>query len=104
MSKRGKSYLDAREKVDRDHEYTPTEAVRIVKEFETAKFDETVEVHIRTGLNVRHADQQLRGTISKDQVRQIAEKKLPDLNAHDVDQAAKIIEGTARSMGVEVVA
>ena len=44
------------------------------------------------------------GTISMDQVRQIAEKKLPDLNAHDVDQAAKIIEGTARSMGVEVVA
>ena len=44
------------------------------------------------------------GTISKDQVRQIAEKKLADLNAHDVDQASKIIEGTARSMGVEVVA
>ena len=44
------------------------------------------------------------GTISRDQVRQIAEKKLSDLNAHDVDQAAKIIEGTARSMGVEVVA
>ena len=44
------------------------------------------------------------GTISRDQVRQIAEKKLPDLNANDVDQAAKIIEGTARSMGVEVVA
>ena len=44
------------------------------------------------------------GTISKDQVRAIAEKKLPDLNANDVNQAAKIIEGTARSMGVEVVA
>ena len=44
------------------------------------------------------------GTITQDQVRQIAEKKLGDLNAHDVDQAAKIIEGTARSMGVEVVA
>jgi large subunit ribosomal protein L11 len=42
------------------------------------------------------------GTISQEQVRQIAERKLPDLNAHDVDQAAKIIEGTARSMGVEV--
>ena len=42
------------------------------------------------------------GRLSRDQVRQIAEKKLPDLNAHDVDQAAKIIEGTARSMGVEV--
>jgi large subunit ribosomal protein L11 len=44
------------------------------------------------------------GTITQDQVRQIAEKKLADLNAHDVDQAAKIIAGTARSMGVEVVA
>ena len=44
------------------------------------------------------------GRISRGQVRQIAEQKLPDLNAHDVDQAAKIIEGTARSMGVDVVA
>jgi large subunit ribosomal protein L11 len=44
------------------------------------------------------------GTISRDQVRAIAEKKLGDLNAHTIDQAAKIIEGTARSMGVEVVA
>jgi large subunit ribosomal protein L11 len=44
------------------------------------------------------------GTITDAQVRQIAEKKLADLNAHDVDQAAKIIAGTARSMGVEVVA
>ncbi len=43
------------------------------------------------------------GTLSQDQLRGIAEKKLPDLNAHDVDQAAKIIAGTARSMGVEVV-
>jgi len=44
------------------------------------------------------------GTITNEQVRAIAEKKLNDLNAHDVDQAAKIIAGTARSMGVEVVA
>ncbi len=43
------------------------------------------------------------GQISQAQVRQIAEQKLQDLNAHDVDQAAKIIAGTARSMGVEVV-
>jgi large subunit ribosomal protein L11 len=42
------------------------------------------------------------GTISRDQVRQIAETKLPDLNAHDIDHAMKIIEGTARSMGVDV--
>ena len=44
------------------------------------------------------------GTITGDQVRAIAEKKLPDLNAHTIEQAAKIIAGTARSMGVEVVA
>ena len=43
------------------------------------------------------------GQITQDQLRDIAEKKLQDLNAHDVDQAAKIIAGTARSMGVEVV-
>jgi large subunit ribosomal protein L11 len=42
------------------------------------------------------------GKISKAQIRAIAEQKMPDLNAHDVDQAAKIIEGTARSMGVDV--
>jgi len=42
------------------------------------------------------------GRITRDQLRSIAEKKLPDLNAHDVDQAMKIIAGTARSMGVEV--
>ncbi len=42
------------------------------------------------------------GSITPAQVRQIAERKMPDLNAHDVEQAAKIIEGTARSMGVEV--
>jgi large subunit ribosomal protein L11 len=42
------------------------------------------------------------GTLSRDQVRQIAERKMPDLNAHTVEQAEKIIEGTARSMGVEV--
>ncbi|MDP9227614.1 MAG: 50S ribosomal protein L11, partial [Actinomycetota bacterium] len=41
-------------------------------------------------------------TITRDQARQIAEKKMPDLNANDLDQATKIIEGTARSMGVEV--
>ncbi len=44
------------------------------------------------------------GSITRDQIREIATKKLPDLNAHDVDQASKIIEGTARSMGVEVAA
>jgi large subunit ribosomal protein L1 len=64
MPKHGKRYRANYEKVDRERAYPPAEAVGVVKEFETSKFDETVEVHIRTGLNVRHADQQLRGTIS----------------------------------------
>jgi large subunit ribosomal protein L1 len=62
--KHGKRYRANLEKVDREHQYSPAEAVAILKDFEPAKYDETVEVHIRTGLNVRHADQQLRGTIS----------------------------------------
>jgi len=62
--KHGKRYRANLDKVDREHQYAPAEAVRIIKDFEPVKFDETVEVHIRTGLNVRHADQQLRGTIS----------------------------------------
>src|ERR687890_1286366 len=64
MSAHGRTYGEAKAKVDRTREYTPHEAVRLVKEVKRAKFDETVEVHIRTGLNVRHADEQLRGTIA----------------------------------------
>jgi large subunit ribosomal protein L1 len=64
MPKHGKRYRDNLEQVDREHQYTPAEAVGLIKGFKTAKFDETVEVHIRTGLNVRHAEEQLRGTIS----------------------------------------
>ena len=60
----GKNYIAAREKVDREREYEPVDAVQLVKELRRAKFDESVEVHIRTGLNVRHADEQLRGTIA----------------------------------------
>ena len=60
----GKNFIEARSKVDREHEYGPAEALRLVKEVKRAKFDESVEVHIRTGLNVRHADEQLRGTIA----------------------------------------
>jgi large subunit ribosomal protein L1 len=62
--KHGKRYRANLEKVDRESTYSPIEAVRIIKDFDTPKFDETVEVHIRTGLNVRHAEQQLRGTIA----------------------------------------
>src|SRR5438270_11768274 len=64
MSRRGKTYQEARQKLDREHEYTPREAISLVKELKRAKFNESVEVHVRTGLNVRHADEQLRGTVA----------------------------------------
>jgi large subunit ribosomal protein L1 len=61
--KRGKNYRNARARVDREHLYSPVDAVRMLKSFDGRKFDETVEAHFRLGLNVRHADQQLRGTL-----------------------------------------
>jgi large subunit ribosomal protein L1 len=64
MAKHGRSYADVKQRVDREHEYAPAEAIRLVKDLKRAKFDESVEVHVRTGLNVRHADEQLRGTIA----------------------------------------
>jgi large subunit ribosomal protein L1 len=64
MSKHGKHYSEVLAKVDRDHEYQPAEAIALVRSLTGAKFDESIEVHVRTGLNVRHADEQLRGTIA----------------------------------------
>jgi len=63
MATHGKRYKEARGQIDRERLYSPAEAIRILKELPQAKFDETVEVHFRLGLNVRHADQQLRGTL-----------------------------------------
>jgi large subunit ribosomal protein L1 len=63
MAAHGKRYRTAREAVDREKLYSPLEAVRELKSFPEAKFDETVEAHFRLGLNVRHADEQLRGTL-----------------------------------------
>jgi large subunit ribosomal protein L1 len=59
----GKNYRNARAQIDREKLYSPAEAVRMLKEFPAAKFDETVEAHFNLGLNVRHAEQQLRGTL-----------------------------------------
>lgn len=64
MANRGKAYSDARNRYDREREYEPAEAVALVKQLSIAKFNESIEVHVRTGLNVRHADEQLRGTIA----------------------------------------
>ena len=61
--RRGKNYRNARAQIDREQVYSPSDAVRMLKSFPAAKFDETVEAHFNLGLNVRHAEQQLRGTL-----------------------------------------
>jgi large subunit ribosomal protein L1 len=62
--KRGKKFEAAAGAVDRDRLYTPLEAIRLAKEVAPAKFDETVEVHFRLGIDTRQADQQVRGSVS----------------------------------------
>jgi large subunit ribosomal protein L1 len=64
MSRHGRRYSESLATVDREREYDPTEAIALVRSLASSKFDESVEVHVRTGLNVRHADEQLRGTIA----------------------------------------
>jgi large subunit ribosomal protein L1 len=88
-------HAEARAKVDRERDYQPAEAIALVKSLSSAKFDESVEVHVRTGLNVRHADEQLRGTIA-----------LPNGLGRDVKvavfaQGAKVAE--AEAAGADVV-
>ena len=63
MAQHGKRYRESRGAIDREQMYTPVEAVRLLKDQPAAKFDETIEVHMNLGLNVRHADEQLRGTL-----------------------------------------
>jgi large subunit ribosomal protein L1 len=60
MAKHGKKYLAAAEKIDREKEYTPEEAIALAKETSTTNFDATVEIHLRLGVDPRHADQQVR--------------------------------------------
>src|SRR5581483_7842066 len=64
VPKRGKRYLQARSEIDPTTLYSPLEAIRILQRLELTRYDPTIEVHFRLGVNVRHADQQLRGTIS----------------------------------------
>jgi len=63
MAKRGKKYLEAAKKVDRDRQYDPKTALALVKEIAPARFDESVDVAIKLGVDPRHADQQVRGTV-----------------------------------------
>ncbi len=94
-TRHSRRHAEARARVEREREYPPAEAVALVKSLAAAKFDESVEVHIRTGLNVRHADEQLRGTIA-----------LPHGLGRDVTvavfaQGAKVAE--AEAAGADVV-
>ncbi|MEX2238963.1 MAG: 50S ribosomal protein L1 [Dehalococcoidia bacterium] len=95
MTQRGKKYLEAASKIDEDRTYSPEEAIKLAKDVAFAKFDETVELHLRTGLDPRHADQQIRGTA---------------LLPHGLGKAVKVVvfaEGeaakTARDAGAEEV-
>lgn len=62
--KRSKAYTDAIKKIEKTKLYDPQEALNLIKSVATAKFDETIEVHIKLGVDPRHADQQVRGTVS----------------------------------------
>lgn len=61
MPSHGKRYIEAAKKVDSDKYYTPQEAIKVLREISYTKFDPTVEVHLRTGVDPRHADQMVRG-------------------------------------------
>jgi large subunit ribosomal protein L1 len=63
MAKHGKKYLEAAAKVDRDRNYSPAEAIALARQTSTVKFDATVELHLRLGVDPRHADQQVRDVV-----------------------------------------
>ena len=143
MAKMGKKYSDSVKLLEKNKIYDASEALALVCQTSKAKFDETIELHVRLGVDSRHADQQVRGAvvlpngtgktvrtlvftkgdkvqaaldagadyvgdmdyvekITKEQVRKIAETKMPDLNAASIESAMSMIAGTARSMGVVV--
>jgi large subunit ribosomal protein L1 len=64
MPKRGKKYQEAAKLVDRDRAYPPEEGIALIKQISYANFDATIEAHLRMGLDPRHADQQIRSTVS----------------------------------------
>ena len=111
MAKRGKRYSDISQKVDKMKVYTPEEALDLVFDTKSAKFVETVELAIRLGVDPRHADQQVRGTVVlphgtgktiKILVITSGENIQKALNAGSVEAAMNIIAGTARSMGIKI--
>jgi large subunit ribosomal protein L1 len=98
MARHGKNYRNARAEIDRERLYGPLEAIKALKEMKTASFDETVEVHFNLGLNVRHAEQQLRGTLMLPHGtgREVRVAVFADGDkAREADQAGADVVGTA---------
>ena len=79
------------------------EAIALIKKHATAKFDETVEVAMNLKSGSKEPGKISAGTIKRSQLSEIAEAKMADLNANDIEAATKIIEGSARAMGLQVV-
>jgi large subunit ribosomal protein L1 len=108
MSKRGKKYIQAREKVDRTRRYEPGQALNLAKEIAPESFDATVEVHLRLGVDPRHADQQVRDVVvlphgtgktvrvlvfAQGEAASIARESGADIVADDDEMIKKIQDG-----------
>src|SRR5919202_180067 len=101
MPKRGKKYEDAIKKVDHERLYSPQEAVALLREVSYVKFDPTVEVHIRTGLDPRHAEQMVRGSVV---LPAGTGKKVRVLAFAQGDQAREALDAGADHVGGEDLA
>jgi large subunit ribosomal protein L1 len=123
MAEHGKRYQDLAKLVDRTRVYPIGEAIALAKETSTVKFDPTVEAHLRLGVDPRHADQMVRGTVvlphgtgkivrvavfaQGEKAQEALRAGADEVGAEDlvkkIEAGMKVIEGTARSMGIEVV-
>ena len=99
MAKHGKNYLAAKAKIDPEKQYSPLDALELAKETSATKFDATVEVHIRTMLDPRQADQQIRDVVV---LPHGLGKTVRVLVFAQGEGAMRQIEETARSMGITV--
>jgi large subunit ribosomal protein L1 len=91
LSKHGKAYNDAKGHFDREREYPPAEAMSLLKQLKTAKFNESVEVHVRTGLNVRHANVKIAVFAQGEKAREAEEAGADVVGGEDL--ATKVQEG-----------
>ena len=100
--KHSKAYRGSAEKRDESQAYSPEEALRLIKDMASAKFDETIDVAVRLGVDPRKADQMVRGTVNLPHGTGKTARVLVFASGEKAEAAMKIVEGTARSMGVTV--